>query len=725
MVWDADTLMAIRDTTIGVVEVAIGLGLVIFVHELGHFVVAKLCGVKCEKFYLGFDIAGLKFCKFRWGETEYGIGILPLGGYVKMLGQEDNPAKIREEIERAKAGAGDGGRGTGGETANCKIQNANGKLPDANPQSPIPNQPLPSPLSPLPSPLYDPRSFLAMSVPKRMAIISAGVIMNLIFACLIAAVAYKIGVRQIAAGIGQIIPGEAAWQANLKVGDEIVEIAGRKIKRFRDMQEAVSLGDLQNGLPITVRRKGVAEPITVTVTPDASGLLPRIGIANPRSTALLKKETAALPGTAAAEAKPPFELGDRIVKIDGQPIDDYAQIYSYLAAHPEKTLKVTVQRTAEKVEKDAPVETREVTIDVPPNPMRRFGLEMEMGEICAIQKDSPAAAAGLKPGDIIRMIDGKQIGDAAVGDSLTLPDRLRRRAGETVNLTIECEDEKAAHEVQVKLSEADAYLQPLDEGSPMAVPALGIAYRVLNRVRAVVPGSPAAEAELLAGDEIVRAKIIPPDAETLHKLKLSQREITLTFDAEHRNWPCFIYAMQNLAPGTEVELEWLRQGASHTATLAPATAANWFNPDRGMLFEPVYVYLTAHTWGEALADGGEETLNATLMVYRTLHKLGSQVSLKALGGPVAIFSFAKAAADEGLANLLIFLTVLSANLAVLNFLPIPLLDGGLMVLLIYEGIRGKPADERVQVALTYVGLAFILVLMVWVCGLDFGLIPRR
>ncbi len=78
------------------------LGLAIFVHELGHFLVAKACGVKCEKFYLGFDIYGLKLLKFRWGETEYGIGALPLGGYVKMLGQEDNPARLREELERAK-----------------------------------------------------------------------------------------------------------------------------------------------------------------------------------------------------------------------------------------------------------------------------------------------------------------------------------------------------------------------------------------------------------------------------------------------------------------------------------------------------------------------------------------------------------------------------------------------------------------------------------------------
>jgi hypothetical protein len=75
----------------------LGLGFVIFVHELGHFLVAKACGVKCEKFYLGFDVGGLKLCSFKWGETEYGIGALPLGGYVKMLGQDDNPGAATAE----------------------------------------------------------------------------------------------------------------------------------------------------------------------------------------------------------------------------------------------------------------------------------------------------------------------------------------------------------------------------------------------------------------------------------------------------------------------------------------------------------------------------------------------------------------------------------------------------------------------------------------------------
>ena len=86
-----------------ILQVALGLGFVIFVHELGHFLVAKACGVKCEKFFLGFDVGGLKLLSFKWGETEYGIGALPLGGYVKMLGQDDNPAAAAEEAHRARA----------------------------------------------------------------------------------------------------------------------------------------------------------------------------------------------------------------------------------------------------------------------------------------------------------------------------------------------------------------------------------------------------------------------------------------------------------------------------------------------------------------------------------------------------------------------------------------------------------------------------------------------
>jgi regulator of sigma E protease len=71
-----------------------------------------------------------------------------------------------------------------------------------------------------------------------------------------------------------------------------------------------------------------------------------------------------------------------------------------------------------------------------------------------------------------------------------------------------------------------------------------------------------------------------------------------------------------------------------------------------------------------------------------------------------------------------FLVMLSANLAVLNFLPIPLLDGGHLVLLMYEGIRGKPASEKIVIGVSYVGLLFILSLMGFLLLLDTGLISR-
>src|SRR6188508_2842667 len=96
--------------------VAGGLTFVIFVHELGHFLVAKACGVKCEKFYVGFDFFEIpipftkwriprSLIKFQYGETEYGLGSLPLGGYVKMLGQDDDPRNAESEAERIRMAA--------------------------------------------------------------------------------------------------------------------------------------------------------------------------------------------------------------------------------------------------------------------------------------------------------------------------------------------------------------------------------------------------------------------------------------------------------------------------------------------------------------------------------------------------------------------------------------------------------------------------------------------
>jgi regulator of sigma E protease len=726
-----------------ILEVAVALGMVIFVHELGHFLVAKACGVKCEKFYLGFDIYGLKFCKLRWGETEYGIGVLPLGGYVKMLGQEDNPARLREEIQRAKQQA---AGGTG-------ILPVPGEALAERQSHPAEGQPVD--VAAAERALFDPRSYLAKSVPKRMAIISAGVIMNVIFAFLCAVIAYSLGVKQIAAGVGLVFPGEAAWRAGLRVGDQIEEINGQKVGRFVDVMKNISLGDnIAEGIPILVRRPGVNGPLTIPVTPDTTRLRPTIGVGSPFSTTLHGQDRPALPGSPAARAEPKFQSGDRIVQIHDEPVQTYAQIHAYLASHPQETLQVTVERplgksdelaaqTLAKPDGDpqpgARPRTTTLTIDVAPRHVRQLGLEMAIGEITAVQADSPAEKAGLRKGDLIEEIDA-----APVGDPMTLPERLRRRSGQTVALSVRREGSSSPSCVEVPLRTADWYEPPVTEGSLMTVPQLGIAYRVLNRVKEVTAGSPAAKAGLHAGDVIVQATIFPPDKETLTNDKIEQEEITIRFRSSEQNrsflrrllpwlwpaqrptdlpnWPFFMYLLQNSFPGSRVELVLEDQ---RKVPIQPEVSAEWFDPDRGFLFDAEEFTETAHSLGEAVELGWRETAESLTMVVAFLRKIGTQISPRALGGPGTIAMAAGHAAYEGIPSLLIFLTLLSANLVVLNFLPIPLLDGGHMLFLAWEGIRGKPADERVQMVLTYLGFLFIVGLMAWVIGLEVGLIPRQ
>ena len=89
-----------------------------------------------------------------------------------------------------------------------------------------------------------------------------------------------------------------------------------------------------------------------------------------------------------------------------------------------------------------------------------------------------------------------------------------------------------------------------------------------------------------------------------------------------------------------------------------------------------------------------------------------------LSGPLGIIGVAGSFASQGIAPLLLFLTMLSANLAVLNFLPIPALDGGHMLFLSAEAIRGKPVDERLQIRLTIAGVICLLSLMVFATAMD-------
>jgi len=703
--------------------VLVGVNLIIIAHEWGHFVVARMCGVKCEKFYIWFDIFGWKLCKFRWGDTEYGLGVLPLGGYVKMLGQEDNPAQLREELERAKAAQ---AAGSSSETA----------------RSDSSEEGCPVDVEAAEETLYDPRSYLAQSVPKRMAIISAGVIMNVVFALAVAVVAYyPFGVTQLECAVGLVFPGEAAWRADIRVGDPIVEVAGVQTKRFNDLLREISVGNIEDGVSLVVmrpREDGQPERMEIDLEPDRIRIAPTIGIGNGQ-TAVLSDGMPVFPGSPAALARPEFLPGDRVTSIQGRPVTTYAEIHAELARHVEDRLTITVERAVESGA--GPVQSPEqLTIEVAPAPMRTLGLVMEMGSITAIQDNSPAAVGtepSLKVGDrIVGVVDDQ--GFRWDEDPMTLPDQLRRLAerkeeGHAVTVTVSrtAEEGGARSEVEITLPlrRVQWYSTPIREGSAMTIPSLGIAYQVSNRVGAVQEGSPAAKAGLKDGTVVLEARLIPPDREefSVEELgtplgKLKQKELTLEFAEDDAKWPALVYALQGRLPGTLVELT---LEGDEKVTLTPVESTEWFYPDRGLGFEKLAFTQTAGSFSEAVVLGTRETLDALTVILRTLRSLGTgQVSLTGLSGPVGIVEMAYRSASSGMGDFLTFLCLISANLAVINFLPIPVLDGGHIVFLTYEGVRGKPPSEGVFVAMSYLGLAFILLLMVWVLGLDFGLIPR-
>ncbi len=662
-----------------ILQVAIGLGFVIFVHELGHFLVAKACGVKCEKFYIGFDINGWSLGKFTWGETEYGIGILPLGGYVKMLGQDDNPAAAAREAQRAK-----------------EIIES-GDLP-------------PEPTDD-PHPAWDPRSYPAQTVPERMAIISAGVIMNVIFAVLLAAWAFGLGVQELTCEVSSVRPGGAAWRAGLRTGDDIIAIGSKTEPVFTDLQKGVTLGDPVKGIDFTVRRPSDDSERTVTLHPDTDLGIPTVGVTSPFSVTFPDNLEPGLPG-AAARAKPAFEAGDTIRAVDDVPISSYADLIASLSGKVDTDVSVSVTRQG-----------NDVSIVVPAQPRHETGLVMSAGPIASVQADSPAAAADLQAGDRIVSIDGEKL-----ENPLTIDDVLKKRAGETVLLGVLRSDadhnasgELVPEKIEVTPRKVTWIEQARWPQSPVAVSTLGIAFNVGSEIVEVVPGSPAALGGIKAGELVTRARFAKNDE------PIDEEDPGVELSEESQSWP-FVMAMLQQAPkGTRLQLTvQSSDGLARDVELKPIESTTDFVLDRGLVFRPVYRLVKASSVGAAISKGFSKTGEDLSMVYRFLQKITSnQISPRLLGGPIEIAKQAGKSAEEGLGRLLLFLTMLSANLAVINFLPIPVLDGGHMVFLMYEFVRGKPPSENVVAALSYVGLILLLSLMLFVFGLDLGLIARR
>lgn len=638
---------------------AVGLGMIIFVHELGHFAVAKWCGVLVERFSIGF---GPVLWSRKWGETEYALSAVPFGGYVKMLGQDDmDPGQMTDEQVAA-----------------------------------------------------DPRSYMSKTVLQRMAIISAGVIMNLITGWMFFSYAYLRGVKEVDARIGQVIVGMPAWSHGIRPGDTLTKINGRKVREFSDVMRSVALSS--GSLEIEGQRLN-GDKYSITINPDANGDRRRLGL-NP-SDSLEVNERAlqvAAPNTPAEKAG--FQPGDRIVAIGGVPINGWHEAQPVLYEKRAETLDITVLRAGQ-----------ETKITVPPAPVKTLGLRLEPGKITAVRAGSPAAAAGFQVGDRLIKIEGEDVGLMLAPQRL--PQYFYDRKGTALKVVVQREQPGGQPESRELIVTPDNELpnsEPaFDAGSPMSIPSLGLAFQFLPTVLMVEDGGPAARAGIKVGSVVSAVKFVKREGSP--RDFLGDATVTVPVDGtikvkgkiKEGGWPYALYELQD-ADARDIVLS-IKDDANaiaHDVSIQPEADPEQFRATfRGLELGSLMHIRQAESFGDACQIGVQKTLDSITEVYLTIRSLvGGRMSVTNLHGPLGIAQIAFLMAKEGIAMFMLILGAISMNLAVINFLPIPVLDGGHMVFLIYEGLTGKKPSERVVTTATYAGLALVLSLMVTVIYLD-------
>ena len=268
------------------------LGVLVFVHELGHFLAAKRVGIRVLKFQLGFNPTVVSF---RRGDTEYGIGALPLGGYVKMAGE--NP----EDVERDEHG-------------NVVMQSD---------------------------------GFLSKTKWERFQVLIMGPVMNLLLALILTAVVLYQGVEKFSYEdqpviVGVVTDGSAAAKADIQPGDRIVSVAGRGVDTWEQFLMAVgpkanrevSIGLLRNGLEQT--RK-----VTPSLVGKSRFEIGEIGVlpnVHPHVAAVFD-------GSAADKAG--LKNDDVVMAVDGQPITFSSHLKTAISKHPEQPIALTILRNGE------------------------------------------------------------------------------------------------------------------------------------------------------------------------------------------------------------------------------------------------------------------------------------------------------------------------------------------------------------------------------------------
>jgi len=284
----------LQSLIINILALVVTLGILVTFHEFGHFWVARRCGVKVLRFSVGFGKP-----LYSWNGkdgTEYAIAPIPLGGYVRMLGQDDlNPSADRDVSDGERQ------------------QNFNYK------------------------PLW-----------QRFAIVAAGPLANFLLAIVVFwLINVMYGQRGVAPVVADVVPDSPAWEAGLRGGDEIVAVDGQPVSLWQQvvMQLLNRMGESGEMVLEAVPAGEVAARdyriplrnwLAGTTEPDPIGAL---GLIRFRIPPVIEE---VIEGGRAQEAG--LEPGDRVISAAGEPVHSWAGWVRIVRAHPELPLEVTVQR---------------------------------------------------------------------------------------------------------------------------------------------------------------------------------------------------------------------------------------------------------------------------------------------------------------------------------------------------------------------------------------------
>ena len=350
---------------------------------------------------------------------------------------------------------------------------------------------------------------------------------------------------------------------------------------------------------------------------------------------------------------------------------------------------------------------------------------MDSGPIAAVRHGSPAEKAGLKKGDKFANLDGLNIGTQI--DPLKLPVEFAKRAGKEIEVVVTRPNVGGGQESKtVKLIPDDVpgWLdQPEREGEPLSIPSIGAAFHILPIVLAVESGSSAEAAGIKSGPLMKMTLTRRPEL-TTNQDDWKESTITVNFDKGNSNNCAYAFWLVQQLPQRKVTLTINEDGKPTDFEVTPQLDKDWTLPIIGLRLEAERLIQKADTFDEAVSMSIARTKSSALDIYLTLRSLVTgRVSYKELHGPLGIAGAAYQVAQQGWIAMLLFLGFLSVNLAVLNFLPIPVLDGGHMVFLLWEALTRRRPSERVMIGATYVGFAFLLGLMALVLYLDLFVHP--